>query len=58
MVDADELERESKLLKVLERYHSSSASLPQPVKPSGDLKMWIYLNSKENGDYVNITVSN
>lgn len=50
------MERESKIREVLEKHHNSYASIPQSFKPSGDLKVWIYLKSKEDGEHVNITV--
>lgn len=51
------MERENKIREVLEKHHNTYASIPQSFKPSGDLKVWIYLKSKENGENVNITVS-
>jgi hypothetical protein len=41
---------------VLERYHSANSSTPQN-KPSGDLKVWVHLESKESSNCVNVTVS-
>lgn len=57
-VDQTELEREMKILEVLESYHKkiNQVTLANVSKPSGDLKIWIYLNSKENGECINITV--
>ncbi len=57
LIDKQEIERENKIREVLEKHHNSYTSIPQSFKPSGDLKVWIYLKSKESGDYVNITVS-
>ncbi|CAG2055121.1 unnamed protein product [Timema podura] len=53
-VDTEELNREKKMLEVLERYHASNTSVPHN-KPSGDLKVWIYIDSKDNGNCVNVT---
>jgi len=55
-VDAAELSREKRMLEVLERYHSANSSTPQN-KPSGDLKIWIYLERRGSSNCVNVTVS-
>ena len=55
-VDEAELLREKRMLEVLERYHSANCSTPQN-KPSGDLKLWIYLEHKDSSNCVNVTVS-
>nr|CAD7256464.1 unnamed protein product [Timema shepardi] len=54
-VDTEELIREKKMLEVLERYHASNTSVPHN-KPSGDLKVWIYIDSKDSGNCVNVTI--
>lgn len=56
LVDEEELQRENKIREVLERYGNSNSVIPQSFKPSGDLKVWIYLNSKESGEYVNVSI--
>ncbi|XKL63586.1 hypothetical protein PGB90_005950 [Kerria lacca] len=56
LIDKKEMERENKIREVLEKHHNTYASIPQSFKPSGDLKVWIYLKSKENGENVNITI--
>lgn len=55
LVDCEEVDREKRMLEVLERVHISS-SIPLH-KPSGDLKIAIYIGSKMNGEAVNIVVS-
>lgn len=47
-----------KILEVIETYHkqNNQVTLGNVAKPSGDLKIWIYLNSKEKGECINITV--
>jgi len=55
-VDAAELTREKRMLEVLERYHCANSSTPQN-KPSGDLKIWIYLERRDSSNCVNVTVS-
>nr|XP_018909007.1 PREDICTED: arf-GAP with Rho-GAP domain, ANK repeat and PH domain-containing protein 1 [Bemisia tabaci] len=52
-VDGDELDRERRMMEVLERYHDT----PQRQnRPSGDLKVWIYINGKDSGSCVNVTI--
>lgn len=55
LVDCEEVDREKRMLEVLERVHITS-NIPYH-KPSGDLKIAIYIGSKMNGDAVNIVVS-
>ncbi|KAK9500341.1 hypothetical protein O3M35_001622 [Rhynocoris fuscipes] len=55
LVDCEEVDREKRMLEVLERVHITS-NIPQH-KPSGDLKIAIYIGSKMNGEAVNIVVS-
>ncbi|XP_076248320.1 rhoGAP_ARAP and RA_ARAPs domain-containing protein RhoGAP15B [Calliopsis andreniformis] len=50
---AADLEKEAKILEVLEKYHISNNG-PRGT-PSGDLKMWIYIFSKEE-ECVNVTI--
>jgi len=45
-VSEEELERELRILTVLETYHNSSNNTPAVKKPSGDLKLWVYLHSE------------
>lgn len=52
-LSAADLAREAKILEVLERHHISNNGLRGA--PSGDLKIWIYLLSRE-GECVNVTV--
>lgn len=54
-ISADELEREKKMLQVLERC-SKSPQGPINTKSSGDLRIWIHLYNKE-GETVNIAVT-
>ncbi|XP_051172084.1 uncharacterized protein LOC127288588 [Leptopilina boulardi] len=52
-LSAADLAREAKILEVLERHHISNNGLRGA--PSGDLKIWIYLLSRE-GECVNVTI--
>lgn len=56
-VENDEIEREDRILEALKLYNLSNGNVPQPSKPSGDLKIWIYLGSKDSENCVNVTVS-
>jgi len=56
-VEEDEIKREDRILEALKQYNLSNGNVPQPSKPSGDLKVWIYLGSKDNENCVNVTVS-
>lgn len=51
---AADLAKEAKILEVLEKHHISNNGLRG--MPSGDLKIWIHVFSKE-GECVNVTVS-
>jgi hypothetical protein len=42
----EEIKKEQIMLKVLTKYHSAAENLHSEAKHSGDLKIWIYLNSK------------
>ncbi|XP_067012287.2 arf-GAP with Rho-GAP domain, ANK repeat and PH domain-containing protein 1 [Anabrus simplex] len=53
-VDAEERNREKRMQEVLERYHASN-NTPQN-KPSGELHVWVYLESRDSGNCVNITI--
>lgn len=53
-VEEEEMAREREMMQVLERYHNSAVVTPQVNKPSGDLKVWIYLGSKESNNCVNV----
>jgi len=44
-------------MEALIQYNLSNGNVPQPSKPSGDLKIWIYLGSKDSENCVNVTVS-
>ncbi|KAK7590403.1 hypothetical protein V9T40_002016 [Parthenolecanium corni] len=57
LVDKKELERENKIREVLEKHHNSYSTKPQKPTWSGDLRVWIYLMSKESGNYENITIN-
>lgn len=50
---AADIAKEAKILEVLEKHHFSNNG-PRKA-PSGDLKMWIYISSKD-GECVNVTV--
>ncbi|XP_043263177.1 uncharacterized protein LOC122403625 isoform X1 [Colletes gigas] len=52
-VTAADLEKEAKILEVLEKHHVSNNGLRGA--PSGDLKMWIYIFSID-GECVNVTI--
>ncbi|XP_043287123.1 uncharacterized protein RhoGAP15B [Venturia canescens] len=52
-LSADDLAKEARMLEVLERHHVSNSGLRGA--PSGDLKIWIYLISKD-GQCVNVTI--
>ncbi|XP_078041879.1 rhoGAP_ARAP and RA_ARAPs domain-containing protein RhoGAP15B isoform X2 [Augochlora pura] len=49
---AADLAKEAKILEVLEKHHVSNNG---PWAPSGDLKIWIYIFSKD-GECVNVTI--
>lgn len=51
------MKREYRILEALKQYNLSNGNIPQPSKPSGDLKVWIYLGSKDSENCVNVTVS-
>lgn len=55
-VEDEEIKREDRIIEALKQYNLSSGNVPQPSKPSGDLKIWIYLGSKDNENCVNVTV--
>ncbi|XP_076171289.1 rhoGAP_ARAP and RA_ARAPs domain-containing protein RhoGAP15B isoform X2 [Ptiloglossa arizonensis] len=50
---AADIAKEAKILEVLEKHHFSNNG-PRKA-PSGDLKMWIYISSKD-GECVNVTI--
>ncbi|XP_012279312.1 uncharacterized protein LOC105699129 [Orussus abietinus] len=52
-LSAADLAKEAKILEVLERHHVSNNGLRGA--PSGDLKIWIYITSKD-GECVNVTI--
>lgn len=54
-VEDDEINRENRILEALKQL--SNSNVPQPLKPSGDLKIWIYLGSKDSENCVNVSVS-
>ncbi|KAL1130714.1 hypothetical protein AAG570_011955 [Ranatra chinensis] len=54
LVDGEEMAREERIREVLERFHKTPPAALQ--RPSGDLKIWIYIGSKESGECVNISV--
>lgn len=56
-VEDDEIKREDRIMKALKLYSLSSGNCLQPIKPSGDLKIWIYLGSKDSENCVNVAVS-
>lgn len=56
-MEDDEIKREDRILEALIQYNLSNGNIPQPSKPSGDLKIWIYLGSKDSEHCVNVTVS-
>lgn len=56
-VEDDEIKREDRILEALIQYNLSNGNIPQPSKPSGDLKIWIYLGTKDSENCVNVTVS-
>ncbi|XP_026806441.1 arf-GAP with Rho-GAP domain, ANK repeat and PH domain-containing protein 2 [Rhopalosiphum maidis] len=56
-VEEDEIKREDRIMEALIQYNLSNGNVPQPSKPSGDLKIWIYLGSKDSENCVNVTLS-
>uniref|UniRef100_A0A1B6MF42 Arf-GAP with Rho-GAP domain, ANK repeat and PH domain-containing protein 2 n=1 Tax=Graphocephala atropunctata TaxID=36148 RepID=A0A1B6MF42_9HEMI len=54
-VGGAELAREQRIQEVLERYHNSVQQTPQTTKPSGDIKVWVYIGSRDS-DCVSVTV--
>ncbi|XP_050440642.1 arf-GAP with Rho-GAP domain, ANK repeat and PH domain-containing protein 2 [Adelges cooleyi] len=57
LVEDDEIKREDRILEALKNYHLASGNIIKSSKPSGDLKIWIYLGSKDSGNCVNVTLS-
>lgn len=57
-MEDDEIKREDRILEALKNYHLASGNIIKSSKPSGDLKIWIYLGSKDSGNCVNVTVRN
>lgn len=55
-VEEEEIKREYRISEALKQYNLSNGNVPQSSKPSGDLKIWIYLGSKDSENCVNITV--
>uniref|UniRef100_A0A1B6IHX6 Arf-GAP with Rho-GAP domain, ANK repeat and PH domain-containing protein 2 n=1 Tax=Homalodisca liturata TaxID=320908 RepID=A0A1B6IHX6_9HEMI len=55
-VDGAELAREQRIQEVLERYHNSVQQTPHTTKPSGDIKVWVYIGSRDS-DCVSVTVN-
>ncbi|KAI5701624.1 hypothetical protein M8J75_011445 [Diaphorina citri] len=54
-VEEEEMAREREMMNVLERHHNSTNITPQVNnKPSGDLKVWIYIGSKDSNNCVNV----
>lgn len=56
LVDGAEMAREQRIQEVLERYHNSVQQTPHTTKPSGDIKVWIYIGSRDS-DCVSVSVS-
>ncbi|XP_015364113.1 PREDICTED: arf-GAP with Rho-GAP domain, ANK repeat and PH domain-containing protein 2 [Diuraphis noxia] len=56
-VEEDEIKREDRILEALIQYNLSNGNALQPSKPSGDLKIWIYLGSKDSENCVSVTLS-
>lgn len=56
-IEEDEIKREDRIIEALKQYNLASGNVPQPTKPSGDLRIWIYLGSKDSDKCVNVTVS-
>lgn len=54
-VDAEELSRDKRIREVLQRLHAGRVH-PQQAKPTGDLRIWIHIGSKDSGKVVNVTV--
>lgn len=53
-----EVEREMKILQMLENYHTNSTNTLNK-RPSGELKIWVYLHSGMNADdCINVSVRN
>ncbi|XP_063245220.1 uncharacterized protein LOC134546360 [Bacillus rossius redtenbacheri] len=55
-VDAEELSKERRMKEVLEHYHTSTTDVHRR-KPSGDLKMWVYLESASSSKCFSVTLS-
>lgn len=54
-VDAEELSRDKRIREVLQRLHAGKVH-PQQAKPTGDLRVWIHIGSKDSGKVVHVTV--
>ncbi|KAK3909307.1 Arf-GAP with Rho-GAP domain, ANK repeat and PH domain-containing protein 2 [Frankliniella fusca] len=55
VVDAEELSRDKRIREVLQRLHAGKVH-PQQAKPTGDLRVWIHIGSKDSGKVVHVTV--
>ncbi|XP_049784428.1 arf-GAP with Rho-GAP domain, ANK repeat and PH domain-containing protein 2 [Schistocerca cancellata] len=53
-VDNEELQREKRMLEILERYHHSNNNMS--VKQTGEFKVWIHLEAKDSGNCVSVTI--
>lgn len=53
---SEELVKEKTMLAVLLRYHQSSLNSAAARVSSGDLQVWIYLNTPNSGDCYHVTV--
>lgn len=55
-VDTEELTRDKRIREVLQRLHAGHVH-PQQAKPTGDLRVWVHISSKDSGKCVHVTVS-
>lgn len=55
-VNAEEMARDKRIREVLQRLQKGGVH-PQQSKPTGDLRVWIHIGSKDSGQCVNVTVS-
>lgn len=54
-VNAEEMARDKRIREVLQRLQKGGVH-PQQAKPTGDLRVWIHIGSKDSGQCVNVTV--
>ncbi|KAJ1523578.1 hypothetical protein ONE63_001425 [Megalurothrips usitatus] len=54
-INAEELSRDKRIREVLQRLQAGKVH-PQQAKPTGDLRVWVHIGSKDSGKVVHVTV--